>query len=69
MGLLSMRWLDTQKNTAQIKKSLVSNKHIENPVVVYTYDSEPKKAKDSFGGVNYSSLSEDIIRRNLSRMR
>ena len=60
-----------QKNTAQIKKSLVSNKHIENPVVVYTYDSEPKKAKDSFGGVNYrKSLTVervigDILKKNI----
>ena len=31
-----------QKNTSQIHKSLISPKHIENPVIIYTYDSTMK---------------------------
>lgn len=44
-----------QKNTAQIKKSLVSPKHIEEPVIIYTYDSttkDPKSMRRS--GTNYA---------------
>lgn len=40
-----------QKNDAQIKKSLISPKHIEDPVIVVSYDDSPKKydetAKDA----------------------
>ncbi len=32
-----------QKNDAQIKKSLISPKHIEDPVVIISYDDTPKK--------------------------
>lgn len=32
-----------QKNDTQIKKSLISNKHIEDPVIVVSYDDTPKK--------------------------
>ena len=32
-----------QKNDAQIKKSLISPKHIEDPVIVVSYDDTPKK--------------------------
>ena len=32
-----------QKNTAQIRKSLKSPKTIKDPVIIYTYDSKPKK--------------------------
>ena len=51
-----------QKNTSQIKKSLISPKHIDNPIVVYTYDSE-KKGKDGTGGINYnkSLVVEKVI--------
>ena len=31
-----------QKNTSQIRKALISPKHIENPVIIYTYDSTMK---------------------------
>ena len=31
-----------QKNTSQIRKALISPKHIENPVLIYTYDSTMK---------------------------
>ncbi len=44
-----------QKNTAQIKKSLVSPKHIEEPVIIYTYDSTAKDPKsDRRSGANYA---------------
>lgn len=35
-----------QKNDAQIKKSLVSLKHIEDPVIVVSYDDTPKKRNE-----------------------
>lgn len=31
-----------QKNTSQLRKSLISPKHIANPVIIYTYDSTRK---------------------------
>ena len=36
-----------QKNTSQITKELKSNKHIQDPVIIYTYDSTRKKYKDT----------------------
>ena len=36
-----------QKNTSQIIKELKSNKHIQDPVIIYTYDSTRKKYKDT----------------------
>ena len=44
-----------QKNTEQIQKDLISPKHIEDPVIVYTYDSKLKDAKgDNRSGANYA---------------
>lgn len=44
-----------QKNGEQIQKDLVSNKHVEDPVIVYTYDSKRKDPKgDNRSGVNYA---------------
>lgn len=44
-----------QKNTAQIRKSLISQKHIEEPVIIYTYDSTAKDPKaDRRSGANYA---------------
>ena len=44
-----------QKNTEQIQKSLISPKHIEDPVIIYTYDSKPKdKNGNNRSGSNYS---------------
>lgn len=40
-----------QKNTAQIKKTLKSPKTIKDPVIIYTYDSKPKKIG---GSANYN---------------
>lgn len=44
-----------QKNTSQIQKSLISPKHIEEPVIIYTYDSTAKDPRsDRRSGVNYA---------------
>ena len=44
-----------QKNATQITKSLVSPKHIEEPVIIYTYDSMAKDPKsDRRSGANYA---------------
>lgn len=44
-----------QKNTFQIRKSLISPKHIEEPVIIYTYDSSVKDPKsDRRSGPNYA---------------
>ncbi len=57
-----------QKNTEQIPKQLISHKHIEDPVLIYTYDASPKK-KDANrkSGSNYEmahaveKVIEDLI--------
>ena len=44
-----------QKNTSQIRKSLLSPKHIQEPVIIYTYDSSAKDPKaDRRSGMNYA---------------
>ena len=44
-----------QKNVSQITKSLVSPKHIDEPVIIYTYDSTAKDPKsDRRSGANYA---------------
>ncbi len=44
-----------QKNKEQIPKQLVSPKHIEDPVIIYTYDSKAKaKDGDRRSGANYA---------------
>lgn len=44
-----------QKNGEQIQKDLISNKHVEDPVIVYTYDSRRKDPKgDNRSGANYA---------------
>lgn len=44
-----------QKNTAQIQKSLISPKHIDEPVIIYTYDSAVKTSNsDRRSGANYA---------------
>lgn len=43
-----------QKNMSQIRKSLISPKHIEEPVIIYTYDSRAKDPKaDRRSGAAY----------------
>ena len=36
-----------QKNTSQIRKSLISTKHMEEPVIIYTYDSRAKDLRQT----------------------
>ena len=44
-----------QKNEEQIQKDLISPKHIEDPVIIYTYDSKRKDRNgDRRSGVNYA---------------
>ena len=44
-----------QKNKQQIQKDLISPKHLEDPVIVYTYDSRRKnKDGDNRSGANYA---------------
>ncbi len=44
-----------QKNTSQIQKSLISPKHIDEPVIIYTYDNTRKSPKeDRRSGANYA---------------
>lgn len=44
-----------QKNTEQIRKRLISPKHIEDPVIIYTYDSTSKgKDGNRRSGENYA---------------
>lgn len=43
-----------QQNKEQISKQLISNKHIEDPVLIYTYDSDRKNPRgDRKSGSNY----------------
>ena len=44
-----------QKNGEQIQKDLISPKHVEDPVIIYTYDSKRKDTKgDNRSGANYA---------------
>ncbi len=44
-----------QKNTEQIPKHLISEKHIDDPVIIYTYDGKAKaRNADRRSGVNYA---------------
>ena len=44
-----------QKNAFQIQKSLISPKHIEEPVIIYTYDGAKKPSKaDRRSGADYA---------------
>lgn len=60
-----------QKNKEQIQKELISPKHIEDPVIIYTYDSRLKGMKaDKKSGANYNlahavdTALEQIVRYN-----
>ncbi len=44
-----------QKNKNQISKSLISKRHIKNPIIIYTYDAYVKRDKnDPTSGVGYA---------------
>lgn len=50
-----------QKNNAQIQKQLISNKHIEKPITIYSYDGR-YKSKDSAGpDANKAKMLERVI--------
>ena len=60
-----------QKNEYQIKKTLKSPKHIEDPVIIYTYDSSYKERNsNNKSGTNYNlaetvdNCLDDIIKYN-----
>ena len=65
-----------QKNNAQIKKTLKSPKHIEDPIIIYTYDSTSKgKDWNNKSGANYNlaltveKCLDDIVRYNAAEKR
>ena len=44
-----------QKNRSQIEKALISPKHLEDPVIIYTYNSRVKDPKADYrSGANYA---------------
>lgn len=44
-----------QKNRSQISKSLISKKHLDSPVIIYTYNARQKRDKNiKTSGVNYA---------------
>ncbi len=44
-----------QKNSSQIKKALISDRHIKDPVIIYTYDGSLQRDRnDEKSGVNYA---------------
>lgn len=60
-----------QKNEYQIKKTLKSPKHIDDPVIIYTYDSSAKeKNSNNKSGANYNLAQavelclDDIVEHN-----
>ena len=51
-----------QKNSAQIKKALISPKHISNPVVIQTYTEEVDRKKYEGRGGKYFLVGETVER-------
>ena len=49
-----------QKNDAQIKKSLISPKHIQKPVVIYSYSEEYDKKEGQGKGGKYYYLGKQV---------
>lgn len=50
-----------QKNDAQIKKELVSNKHIDKPITIYSYDGSWKSKDNEGSDMNKAKLLEKVI--------
>ena len=50
-----------QKNDAQIKKELFSNKHIEKPITIYSYDGSWKSKDNEGADMNKARLLERVI--------
>lgn len=49
-----------QRNTSQISKRLISNKHIENPVIILTYSESHSKLPKEKNGGKYQYLAEAV---------
>ncbi len=49
-----------QKNEAQIRKSLIAPKHIEKPVIIYTYSEEYDKKEYKGKGGKYLQLGKQV---------
>lgn len=52
-----------QKNSSQIKKKLHSNKNIEKPITIYTYDGSYKSKDNQGANVNEAQLLEKVIKK------
>lgn len=50
-----------QKNSTQIKKSLVSPKHIDEPVIIYTYDGKKKYNPNDRRSGQYYALAYAVV--------
>lgn len=49
-----------QRNSAQIKKELISPKRIDNPIIIYPYSEELGKGKDREKGGRYYFLGQEV---------
>ena len=49
-----------QKNTAQIRKALVSPKHIDNPIIIETYSEEVEREKTQGKGGSYYLIGQTV---------
>lgn len=49
-----------QKNESQIKKSLLSPKHIQKPVIIYTYSEKADKSENKGKGGKYYHLGKQL---------
>ncbi|MBO4574340.1 MAG: UvrD-helicase domain-containing protein [Bacteroidales bacterium] len=49
-----------QKNTSQIKKALISPKHISNPIIIQTYTEEVDRTKTEGKGGKYYLIGETV---------
>lgn len=50
-----------QKNDAQIKKQLISSKHIDKPITIYSYDGSYKSKDNEGADMNRAKLLERVI--------
>lgn len=49
-----------QRNSAQIKKELISPKRIDNPIIIYPYSEELGKGKERARGGRYKFLGQEV---------
>lgn len=50
-----------QKNSTQIKKSLISQKHIDEPAIIYTYDDKKKYNPDDRRSGQYYAVAYAVV--------